>query len=148
MRTLANAEDRAATLRRLEALTPDASRKWGRMSVGKMLCHVADSLRMGHGEIAPKPLGRVIFTVFPLKHLILRVLPFPKNVSTSPELLATEPTSFDADRAEVRSLVERFASGPKNGVGPRHPFFGVLTHPEWALLQWRHLDHHLRQFGV
>jgi hypothetical protein len=76
------------------------------------------------------------------------VLPMPRNVPTARELLATPPSDFERDRRTCAELVRRFSSVPARGAGPSHPLFGILAWPEWGVLQWRHLDHHLRQFGV
>ena len=47
------------------------------------------------------------------------------------------------------ALVDRFGvAGPSGLTSLPHPFFGPLSSEEWQALQWRHLDHHLRQFGA
>lgn len=148
MKSLRNESDRLEILRRFNALTPELQPQWGRFTAGKMLCHLIDAFRMAHGELATKPPTRRAFTVFPLKHLFLFVIPFPKNVRTAPELLTTDPSTFEQDRQACSALIERYARTPAAGDGPSHPFFGVLTWAQWGVLQWRHTDHHLRQFGV
>jgi len=53
------------------------------------------------------------------------------------------------ERERLRGLIERFtAAGPAGGTMHPHSFFGRLTPEEWATLMYKHLDHHLRQFGV
>jgi hypothetical protein len=81
-----------------------------------------------------------------MKHLLLYVLPFPKGVSTAPELLSTAPGNFDVDRQRVLDSIHLLAGAPA-AQGPEHPFFGPLTNEEWNALQWKHIDHHLKQFG-
>jgi hypothetical protein len=135
-------------IRRLERLTADAQPRWGRLTVAKMVCHVADALRVALGERAMRPPASRRFTRFPLKHLFLYVIPMPRNLPTSRVLLSTAPTDFARDRQACADLVRRFASSPSSGEGPNHQVFGVLTWPQWGVLQWRHLDHHLRQFGA
>lgn len=141
-------KDRLEIITRLGSLSPAATPAWGQLTVPRMLCHVADCLEMAFGERPTEPPRARAFTMFPLKHLLLFALPMPRNVRTAPELLATQPSGFDADRDACLALVERFSRAPRAGEGPCHPFFGVLTWPQWAVLQWKHTDHHLRQFGV
>jgi hypothetical protein len=43
--------------------------------------------------------------------------------------------------------MEQSASAPA-GSGPEHFIFGAMTMEQWNALQWKHIDHHLRQFGV
>jgi hypothetical protein len=147
--TLANDDDRGRILRRVAALRPDSGAVWGRMDAGRMLGHLSSCLSMALGDLPVKPGPRTPFRYFPLKHLVLYVLPLPKNVRTAPELVVHGASEdFEAERARVRELVGRFATTPQAGRGAEHPLFGVLTWPEWGVLQYRHADHHLRQFGV
>ena len=83
-----------------------------------------------------------------MRHLVLRVLPFPRNAPTAPELRMTGAADFDAERGRLHDLVRRYRAEPDRGVRAEHPLFGVLSREEWAELEYKHLDHHLRQFGV
>jgi len=148
MRSVLNEADRSALCRRVASLPPAATARWGRMSAERMLAHLAQSARMALGELPVKPKGRRAFHVFPLKHLILYVLPFPKGAPTAPELLAGPPESLEAHRQALLELVERLGTGPAHGPGPEHPLFGPLTRQEWGVLVHKHSDHHLRQFGA
>jgi uncharacterized protein DUF1569 len=131
---------------RLQRLTPTTKPEWGRLDAPRLLCHLSDTFAMSLGEVAVPSMNRKACQHFPLKHLILYVLPFPKGVPTPPELLATAPGNFDADRQRVLEQIKRLAAAP-NGEGPAHPFFGPLTNDEWNALQWKHIEHHLKQFG-
>lgn len=86
--------------------------------------------------------------MFPLKHLILYVLPFPKGAPTAPELLVAEPGPVAAGQTSLQELLERVGAGPAKGLGPVHPLFGQISRQEWGVLMHKHVDHHLRQFGV
>jgi hypothetical protein len=96
----------------------------------------------------PKPRGRRAFQVFPLKHLLIYALPWPKGAPTAPELLAGTPGEFAADRDALCALLARVGNGPRDGMGPQHPLFGPLSYREWGTLVYRHVDHHLKQFGA
>jgi hypothetical protein len=118
------------------------------MEVADMLKHLRLSALMTLGEVAVPSANKRVFQVFPLKHLILYVLPFPKGAPTAPELKAGDAGSFDEERAAVLELLERIGTGPREGAGPAHPLFGPLTWREWGVATYKHADHHLRQFGA
>ena len=103
---------------------------------------------MALGELPVECKSKRVFQVFPVKHLILHIVPFPKGAPTAPELLASGAGSLDAIRSELVSLVERIGSGPHVGDGPVHPLFGRLSRQEWGVATYKHTDHHLRQFGA
>jgi hypothetical protein len=146
MSTVFRTEVRAVLVRRLDALTPQDTPRWGRMNAPQMLTHVAEQLRMALGEL-PVATKNTPFRRFPLKQLIVYWLPWPRGVPTSPELIARMPAGWDDDRAEVRALLDRCGSRGPVGPWPEHPAFGRLSGRAWGVLTYRHTDHHLRQFG-
>lgn len=149
MPSVLDAADREAILRRLAALTPSSVRQWGQFTVGGMLCHLYESARMAVGEVPVRPKGAKAFQVFPVKHLLLYVVPFPKGAPTAPELLQGVPAAdFEAERGRLAELLRRVGLGPQEGPGPVHPLFGPLSRREWGTAVYKHTDHHLRQFGV
>ena len=148
MPTLQNAADRAGLIGRLDRLTPDTKGQWGVMNVSQMLAHCADNLRMAVGDLPVKAKSIPFFRHFPLKHLALYVLPFPKNAPTAPELKSRAPKAFDSERVDIRTLLPRLDPASFIGSVPDHPIFGSFTPAQWGKLGFRHLDHHLRQFGV
>ncbi|MCM2254255.1 MAG: DUF1569 domain-containing protein [Vicinamibacteria bacterium] len=149
MKTIHDEATRAEVLARVARLRADGKALWGRFDASRMVCHLIDALEMANGQrsVRLKPLWPMRH--FPLKHLVLYVLPFPKGAPTAPELLSTAPApSFDADRSRLVDLVHRFAAMPQTGPGATHPLFGKLDQAEWGALVAKHLDHHLRQFGA
>jgi hypothetical protein len=147
MRSLYRDADRRDILRRAGQLTPEHRPAWGRMNARQMLAHVSEALRMGLGDVVI-PQYRHIVRFSPLKELIIYWLPFPKGAPTAPQLLARSAEDWDAEQQVFRTLVERFNGSIPTGATPVHPLFGRMTWPQWGVLTYRHLDHHLRQFGV
>jgi hypothetical protein len=136
---------------RLSALSPDSPRQWGKMSPAQMLAHCSLGLEMAAGEIRPPRalMGRILGPV--IKPMALRDKePMRRNSPTSKELLVLgEERDFEAERKRLIDLIDRFAAaGPTGCTSHPHAFFGSLTPDEWAVLMYKHLDHHLRQFGV
>jgi hypothetical protein len=133
---------------RLTTLSADRRARWGKMSTQQMVCHLGESLRMALGElkVAPKNLP---IRYPPLKQLIIYLAPFPKNAPTAPELMiAATPNAWTRDVGDLQTLVDRFAARGKHGPWPDHPAFGRLSPRAWGVLVYRHMDHHLRQFGT
>jgi hypothetical protein len=118
------------------------------MDAQAMLAHLKLAALMALGELPVANKSKRAFQVFPIKHLILHVVPFPKGAPTAPELLAPDSAPFDAIRSELVTLVERLAEGPRDGFGPVHPLLGRLSFREWGVATHKHTDHHLRQFGA
>jgi hypothetical protein len=146
MPTLRDEIARTAIIERVQKLTPNTPARWGNFNAPRMICHLNDALAVSVGEVPCRSMNRKAFQTFPLKHLILYVFPFPKGAKAPLEMLATSPTVFEADCRQLLKLVARIASAP-DGTGPEHPLFGPLTTDEWNALHWKHIDHHLKQFG-
>lgn len=148
MGSILNENDRAAICTRIRSLSASANARWGRMSVTGMLEHLRLSAQMAVGELKVESKTKRAFQVFPLKHLILYVLPFPKGAPTATELLPDAAESFEEERAAVLALLDRIGAGPREGAGPAHPLFGTLSWREWGAATYKHVDHHLKQFGA
>jgi uncharacterized protein DUF1569 len=148
MRNILNESDRAAITSRMQSLSASSTRRWGTMDVVSMLQHLRLSAQMTLGELPVPSVNKRAFHVFPLKHLILYVLPFPKGAPTAPELKPDVSESFEEERAALLELLERIGTGLRDGMGPAHPLFGPLSWREWGAVTYKHADHHLKQFGA
>ena len=119
------------------------------MTTPQMICHLNDSFRVALGEKQVSPANNP-FTRTVMKFFALHT-PFkwPPGVPTRPEIEqgrgGTAPADWDRDRAELRAALVAFAEAKQFG---QHPIFGTLTRNEWMIWGYRHVDHHLRQFGV
>jgi hypothetical protein len=136
---------------RLRKLEPHTERRWGKMTAAQMLAHCSLSMQWAVGELVPEKgplparlIGRLI------KPIVLRNDdPFRQNSPTASSLIVTGERDFDRERSRLSELIDKFAAGGAAGcTGNPHSFFGKLTPDEWAILTYKHLDHHLRQFGV
>ena len=146
MGSVLNESDRTALISRIHSLTASSTARWGKMSVIGMLQHLRLSGRMAVGELPVASVNKRPFQMFPLKHLILYVFPFPKGAPTARELYPEGAASFDEERAHVVNLVEQIGASPREGMGPAHPLFGPLSWREWGVVTYKHVDHHLKQF--
>jgi hypothetical protein len=147
MKTFFDEQARQGILARAARLTPEARPRWGRMNAEMMLAHLVESLRMAVGETRPKP-KKLPIRFTPLRQLIVYWLPFPKGAPTVPELLPSDRRSIEENRRELARLAALFGERGAHPEWPPHPAFGNLGRRGWGVLTWRHIDHHLRQFGV
>src|SRR5436190_19976751 len=134
--------DRAEISRRMRSLSGASDRRWGTLDVTGMLQHLRLSANMTLGELSLPSANKRAFQVFPLKHLILYVFPFPKGAPTAAGLRASTTASFDEERGALLALVDRLAAGPQAGPGPDHPLFGRLSRSEWGVITYKHINHH------
>ena len=147
MGTLFKPTDRDAILRRLNQLTHDRRPQWGGMNAPQMLRHVSTALRLGLEEKAPRPSSGPP-SHWPLNWLVIHVIPWPKGVKTAPELLAEKPGQWDSEVQNLRSLITEFSRQQHRPSWPENIIFGRISGKSWGALMYRHLDHHLTQFGV
>jgi len=136
------------TIQRIDSLTADTPRQWGKMTLPQMLGHLqrpfevaADELKLKRGIIG------FLFGKWAKKKMIDTDVQFSRNGPTDPRLLRADADDFERERTRLVELVKAYGEhGPR--TAEPHPFFGPLTREDWDRLLWKHLDHHLRQFGV
>jgi Protein of unknown function (DUF1569) len=149
MKSLLNQIDNKEIVSRINKLTANTKRLWGKMTVAQMLAHAQNPLCVAFGE---KKLKRGFLGILFGKMAKKRMTgdaPFKKNMPTDKSFLVKEEKKFDEEKNKLIRLVLRFVTEGEAGISENpHPFFGKLTTNEWDILQWKHLDHHLRQFGV
>lgn len=141
--------DRDALALRVASLEPASTRHWGRMNPGQMLAHCAFAVEDACGARPVKQvfLGKLV-TPF-LRKLVFGPKPFGRNSPTDPQYIMAETQDFEPTRARLATAIDRMVQrGPGKAEGLVHPFFGRLTGEQWGILVYKHLDHHLRQFGV
>ena len=148
MRSILNDGDRTAICNRVHSLSASSTARWGSMDVAGMLQHLRRSALLTLGELSVPTKNKRVFQTFPLKHLILYVLPFPKGAPTATELKPVLTSSFEEERAGLLELLERIGTGLRDGMGPDHPLFGPMSWREWGVATYKHADHHLKQFGA
>ena len=139
----------AAILQRLEKLPPGAPAQWGKMTVAQMLAHCQRPLQVALGEKELKQsLIGFLFGKMAKKQL-LKDTPFKKNLPTDASFIVKDEPNFEHEKQLLQSLILRFGSANKVLLAQKkHPFFGYMTAEEWGRLVWKHMDHHLLQFGA
>jgi hypothetical protein len=147
MKSLFNNSVRSEIRERLTKLTPECKSKWGKFTPETMTAHMIDALANSFGERQAEVKKGFLSSRLGQWLIIDSPMPWPKGVPTAPEFLKSPPTDLERDKARVLEYLDRFGKGrdQKWGVSPA---FRNLTPDQWSRLQYRHLNHHLTQFGL
>ncbi len=149
MKSIFNPNDNNEFIERINKLTPQSKGVWGKMNVAQMFVHLQLISQMALGEVKFKKSILGIFFGRFAKKIFINHQPFPKNLMTDPNLIIVEEKKFEEEKNKLILLIKKFQSLHSNQLKDSvHPIFGKLTFKEWDTLQWKHVDHHLRQFGV
>ena len=149
MKNLFDPADNRQMIDRINTLSADTKPEWGKMTVSQMLAHSQTPLDVALGEKTFK--GGLMALVFGkmAKKQMVSPAPFKRNLPTAKSFIVKGEKNFEEEKQRLTELVHRFGEADKEEIAARpHPFFGKLTPDEWNTLQWKHLDHHLRQFGA
>lgn len=136
-------------LNRIDKLSPDSQPQWGQMDVAQMLAHCSSFQDIAMGNSFPPRgwLGIVIGRF--VKPVFYNDKPLARNMSTIPTILIADERNFEQERDMLKQNIATFQSnGPESCSTHPHPFFGRLTAEQWGKGIYKHLDHHLKQFGV
>lgn len=153
MKTLFDKTTATEILQRIDQLEHISKAKWGKMTVTEMICHTTDPLRDLLKIRKTKPVTPSFLRPL-MKWFLINEKPFPKNAPTakpylqSPKGGGTQPKDFRTDRDELKNLVIAFSKLDDSFSLGSHAALGQLTKQQAGQFMWKHLDHHLRQFGV
>lgn len=137
-------------LDRIEKLTPTTKPEWGKMTVSQMMAHCSVAYDMTYGAVSVK---NNFFMKLMLKYFVKKGVvgpkPYAKNIRTAPVFVVEDERDFATEKAKLIGYLRRSQEeGEAAHEGRENVSFGPLTAYEWSVLYYKHLDHHLRQFGV
>ncbi|WP_416150332.1 DUF1569 domain-containing protein [Salipaludibacillus sp. HK11] len=136
-------------LKRIGNLSVNSQAKWGKMDVSQMLAHCSSFQDIAMGYSLPQRgwLGLLVGRF--AKPIFYNDKPLAHNMSTISTILITDKRDFDIEREKLKQKIITFQkNGPENCTRHPHPFFGKLIPEQWGKGIYKHLDHHLKQFGV
>ena len=149
MRFLFDQSECDAMIARINKLSPESKALWGKMSVSQMLLHSQKPLRIAFGE---ENIKRNLFGILfgrIAKKTLVNDSPFGKNLPTAPSFVVKNQPDFATEKEKLIALIRRFQEGGPSVLSKKpHGFFGPMSEMDWSKSNWKHLDHHLRQFGV
>jgi hypothetical protein len=132
---------------RVNALSATSTPLWGKMNVSQMLAHCQMPLgvALGKHQLKSNLIAKLLGPLF--RKQLSGPKPFSKNLPTDKSFVMTGTVKdFEKEKAALLEMIQSFKE--ENLSGQPHPFFGKLTNIEWSRGNWKHLDHHLQQFGV
>jgi hypothetical protein len=136
---------------RIENLRPDTQRLWGKMDVGQMLAHLCVSYEMVYEpekHKKPNVLMGLVLKLF-VKRIVTNEKPYGKNSPTAPAFKMTTEKVFLTEKARLIEYIEKTCNlGENEFDGKGSMSFGKMNKTEWNNMLYKHLDHHLKQFGV
>lgn len=149
MPDLYSKSDNQKMIGRIRKIDANSKPLWGKMDAAGMLFHLQEPIRVSMGQLKLKRgLLGILFGKMALKE-VLSDKPFKKGVPTSPDFKPKGSYNLEEEKEKLVKLVSSLADkGPDAISKDPHPFFGPLTPEEWNIITWKHLDHHLTQFGV
>lgn len=137
-------------IQRINALKPDTRPLWGKMSVNQMLAHTNVMYEMVYDSKHPKqnPFMRLMLKAF-VKKIVTNEKPYKNNSRTAPAFLIHDERNFDIEKTRLIEYIEKTQKlGEANFDKKESHSFGILTSTEWNNMFYKHLNHHLTQFGV
>ncbi|MDO7172253.1 DUF1569 domain-containing protein [Mariniflexile sp. AS56] len=139
-----------AVILRINNLKPDSQALWGKMSVDKMLAHCNVAYEMAFEDVHVKPTGlkKTLLKLF-VKPVVVGKKPYKRNSRTAPEFLIADSKNFELEKVRLINYILKTISLGEDYFHNRESHsFGKLTKTEWNNMFYKHLDHHLSQFGV
>ncbi|GAA5224868.1 DUF1569 domain-containing protein [Membranihabitans marinus] len=137
-------------IERINQLTNDSQPIWGKMNVGQMLAHCNVMYEMVYDNIHPKAKGfkKLLLKLF-VKPMVVGPAPYKRNLRTAPAFLITDERDFETEKNRlIKYLEDTQALGGRYFHMKESNSFGFLTENEWNVMFYKHIDHHLQQFGV
>jgi hypothetical protein len=137
-------------LTRINSLTPETQAKWGKMDVAQMLAHCNVTYEMVYDNIHPKAKGlkKIMLSWF-VKPIVTNEKPYKKNSPTAPAFKVVDNKTFESEKKRLTEYITKTQElGENEFDGKESNSFGKLNKNEWNNMFYKHLDHHLNQFGV
>jgi hypothetical protein len=149
MNSIVNTNANEEIIARINKLLPTSKPEWGKMTVGQMFAHCTVGFKIAFGEIKPKSnfLFKILGKFF--KKKIFAQENFKKNSPTAKEFIITDNKNFFEEKSTLITYIRKCADKGSDVFSKEpHVFFGKLTAEEWDELMFKHINHHLKQFGV
>lgn len=150
MKSIFNQAVVTETINRIDKLTPESQPLWGKMSVSKMLAHCNVAYELVYEDKHPKPNAIMKFIIKAIaKDTVVGVKPYKKSVMTSPHFIIKDERVFEKEKSRLIDYLTKTQQLGESYFDKKESHsFGVLTRVEWNNMFYKHIDHHLNQFGV
>lgn len=135
---------------RINNLNSQSIPDWGKMNVAQMLAHCNVTYEMIYTEKHAKPnfFMKLILKAM-VKDKVVNEVPYGKNIRTAPQFIITGSRDFEVEKKRLIEFLDKTMSlGESYFEGKESHSFGPLSVSEWNNMMYKHLNHHLTQFGV
>ena len=135
--------------KRVQNLQPDSKAHLGKMNVSQMIAHVSEAYKVPLSETAmPRMfIGRLIG--WAIKPTLYNDKAWKQNLPTAPNFVIKDERDFNTELLKLLNIIEKFHQTGSEKIGRYpHPMFGSFSTDQWGMAMYKHLDHHLIQFGV
>lgn len=138
-------------INRISNLDENSPRKWGQMSVAQMLKHCDLVLQVALQKIVLPEINILFSAVGTLTKFEMQIFNngIPRNMPTFQKLIVNFECDFDeAKKSLLRTLDDYWQAFENHQLANEHRLFGKMTEKDWGFLEYKHLNHHLKQFNV
>lgn len=149
MKNLFDKDAYTEIINRLNRLTPQTQRQWGKMTVAQMLAHCKEAFTV---PLSNKKMPRMFIGLllgWAFKKKLYNDEPWKRNLPTAPNFIIKDERDFEKEKQELVGMINQFHNAGPGNVGKYpHPMFGTFTPEQWGQSMYKHIDHHLVQFGA
>jgi len=149
MKSLFDTEAYSEIENRLGQLSENSERQWGTMDAAQMLAHCQKPFEIALGKMTMKRPNLVMRIIFKrMKPMLYNDNLWKPNIPTGQEFKITDARDFSKEKENLSKIAAEFHGERNRSSWAPHPGFGKFTNEQWGQMQYKHLDHHFRQFGV
>jgi hypothetical protein len=150
MKSLFETEAHNEIITRINKLTEASKAEWGKMNVGQMLAHCQKPFEVINGDLKMEAkigfMKKFIFSL--MKSVMYNDKPWRRNIPTGEGFVINEEMDFIPERDKLINLANDFNKKKNQTEWTPHPVFGKFTPEQYGKMNYKHLDHHLKQFGA
>ena len=133
-------------INRINKLTPTSKTLWGTMNVEQMMAHLQRPIALAFGKHKLKG-SFILKLIGPLfKSVLYNEKPYKHGLPTDKTYIVSDAKNFEQEKNKLVEMIYDFKE--ENISDNKHEIFGKLTKEQWSKATWKHINHHLRQFGV
>ncbi|WP_228408223.1 MULTISPECIES: DUF1569 domain-containing protein [unclassified Chryseobacterium] len=150
-KSLHNPEDFKEIINRISCLKENSPKKWGKMNVSQMMRHCSDVLLVPQKKVILPSIHSVFRWIGIATKIEMQIFNngIPRNMPTFRKLIVNFECDFDAEKENLLKILCDYRHHFENGNLPlHHELFGRMKEKDWGFLEYKHLDHHLKQFGT
>ncbi|MGB5236182.1 MAG: DUF1569 domain-containing protein [Flavobacteriaceae bacterium] len=149
MKSIFDPKAYAEVIYRIDLLTETTTAQWGKMGVAQMLSHCQSPLAVALGRKSLRKSNFLMkWLMKSFKPAMYNDRPWRKGLATAKEYVVDSERDFNQEKNKLKAIIEDFHQLKTKTEWQPHPSFGHFTPDQWGMMQYKHLDHHLRQFGV